>query len=290
MPRDARRDIALRLACADSTFPRLSHETTLAVIADLGLRAVDVCVFPVAHTQPASVQADPIAAAREVRARLKRHALEVSDVFLILAEQSFEDHAVNHPDADVRAESLSHFKRTLEFAGRLDSPGLTMLPGMPFGNASSSLELAARELQLRAELAREAGLALSIEPHYESIVETPDRTLELLERAPDVSLVLDCSHFVYQGIAQSEIDALLPHARHVHLRQAAPGSMQLPAREGIIDFALLVQRLDAAGYEGYFCLEYQWEEWLDCNRVDCVSETAELRDLLLAAAPMRLMR
>jgi sugar phosphate isomerase/epimerase len=284
MRRDARSDVAPRLACADSTFPRLSHETALAVIADLGLRAVDVCVFPVTHTKPDVVHADPVAAASEVGARLERHALAVSDVFLILAAEGFEDYAVNHPDADVRAGSLSYFERTVEFARRLDSPGVTVLPGVPFDDASSSLELAARELQRRAKLAGEAGLALSIEPHYGSIVETPDRTLELLEHAPDVSLALDYSHFVYQGIAQGDIDVLIPHARHAHLRQAAPGSMQLPARDGAIDFPLLLKRLDAAGYDGYLCLEYQWEEWLDCDRVDCVSETAELRDLLLAGA------
>lgn len=284
MRRVASSHIAPRLSCADSTFPRLSHDTALAVIADLGLRAVDVCVFPVAHTHPDAVRADPAAAAAEVAIRLGRHGLAVSDVFLILAEESFEDHAVNHPDAEVRAQSFAYFERTLEFARRLNSPGLTVLPGMPFDDPRSSLELAAGELQRRAKLAGEAGVALSIEPHYESIVDTPDRTLQLLDRAPDISLALDYSHFVYQGIVQSDIDVLIPHARHVHLRQAAPGSMQLPAREGTIDFSLLLERLDAAGYDGYLCLEYQWEEWLDCNRVDCVSETAELRDLLLAGA------
>jgi sugar phosphate isomerase/epimerase len=58
--------------------------------------------------------------------------------------------------------------------------------------------------------------------------------------------------------------------------------MQLPTHEGVIDFPRLRRALDAAGYEGYLTLEYQWEEWLDCYRVDCISETAELRDLMLA--------
>lgn len=34
-----------RLSCADSAFSRLSHATALAVIRDLGIPAVDVCVF-----------------------------------------------------------------------------------------------------------------------------------------------------------------------------------------------------------------------------------------------------
>jgi sugar phosphate isomerase/epimerase len=86
---------------------------------------------------------------------------------------------------------------------------------------------------------------------------------------------------VYQGIAQDEADVLFGHTRHVHMRQAGTGEMQLPTREGEIDFRRLRDRLAASGYDGYLAIEYQWEEWLDCRRVDCVSETAELRDLLL---------
>ena len=275
-------DIAARLACADSTFPRLSHEAALAVIADLGIGAVDVCVFPIAHTHPDAVRAEPEAVANDVGERLEGLGLTASDVFLILAEESFEDRAVNHPDPEVRAESLSYFQATVEFARLLAAPGISVLPGVPFDDASASLELSATELQRLAEVAGEAGLALSFEPHYESVTETPDRALELLSRAPDVRLTLDHSHFIYQGIEQSDVDPLIPHARHVHLRQAAPGSMQLPAREGAIDLQLLIERLEADGYAGYLCLEYQWEAWLDSNRVDCISETAQLRDMLLA--------
>jgi hydroxypyruvate isomerase len=271
-----------RLACADSTFPKLSHATALAVIADLGIPAVDICVFPeYAHTTPATVRSDPAAAAAAVGDRLEEAGLAVADVFLILG---FEEQAVNHPDAEVRRESLAYFEAALELARRLSAPGLSLLPGMPFESVEPEVNLtrAAEELERRAELAGEAGLALSIEPHYQSLVETPELVGALLERAPNVSLALDYSHFVFQGFAQEEIDEFIPRARHVHLRQAAEGSMQLPARDGAIDFPALWRALEVAGYDGYLTLEYQWEEWLDCRRVDCISETAELRDILVA--------
>jgi sugar phosphate isomerase/epimerase len=275
-------DLPPRLSCTDSSFPRLSHDGALAVIGDLGLAAVDVCVFPEgSHTTPASVRADPGGIADAMLARLVRAGLAVADVFLILGDDEI---AINHPDPEVRRESLSLFEATVELARRLGAPGVSVLPGMSFDGVEpdAGLRLAAEGLQRRAGIAGEAGLALSIEPHYLSIVETPERTLELLGLAPDVALALDYSHFVYQGIAQRDVDALIPHARHVHLRQAAEGAMQLPALEGAIDFPRVLQQLKAAGYDGYLTIEYQWEEWLDCNRVDCVSETAELRDLLLA--------
>jgi hypothetical protein len=36
------------------------------------------------------------------------------------------------------------------------------------------------------------------------------------------------------------------------------------------------------GYDGYFAIEYQWEEgWLDFAHVDCIAETADTRAVLL---------
>jgi hypothetical protein len=85
--------------------------------------------------------------------------------------------------------------------------------------------------------------------------------------------------FVYQGIDQREVDRLLPHTYHLHVRQAAPGVVQARTREGTLDFVRIRDALLALDYAGWFALEYQWEDgWLDLSRVDCVAET---RDVLL---------
>lgn len=270
----------MQLSCCDCAFPRLSHECALSVVADLGFAAVDVCALAgYEHTPPHSVVADPRAAADAVLRRLEWAELAVSDVFAILSDP-FEALAVNHPDAEVRRESLRQFEQVVAFARRLDAPGITVLPGMPFEGVEDDrgLELAAAELRRRAEIAGAADLALSFEPHIGSIVPTPARTLELLAAADGVTVTLDLSHFTFQGIPQADAEALIPRTRHVHLRPAAPGDMQARAREGTIDFERLLERLADAGYRGYLAIEYIWEEWMGCNDVDCVSETAELRD------------
>src|SRR5215217_2913717 len=98
--------MSLRLSCADSTFPKLSHEASLTVIKDLGFTAVDVCSFTgYPHTPPERVLADPDGAADAVMARLDRLELEVSDVFMIVGG-SFEEYAQNHPDRAVREQAL----------------------------------------------------------------------------------------------------------------------------------------------------------------------------------------
>lgn len=275
---------ALRFSCSDWAFPRLSHDVALGVIRDLGIEAVDIFVLPGSpHTASEAVEADPVRAADAAAARVARHGLRIADVFAIFGE-SFEVFAANHPDEVVRGESGRQFDALVEFARRLGAPGMTVLPGTPFEGIAEdkSLALAATELERRAQIAGEAGLRLSVEPHFDSIIPTPARTEAFLERTRDVGLTLDVSHFTYQGIAQAESDPLLPRTQHVHLRQARDKVMQARVREGTIDFPLLRDRLLAEGYGAYFGLEYQWEEhWLDFTHVDCITETAELRDLML---------
>jgi sugar phosphate isomerase/epimerase len=276
-----------KLSCADSAFPRLSHGGALAVIADLGIPAVDLCIWAgYDHNPPTEACADPAATADRIGERLQQQGLGVADVFAILAE-SFEELAVNHPDPGVREESWRRFDALVELAVRLGSPGLTILPGAVFNGVDEgeSLALAAAELQRRAEIAGEAGLRLSVEPHFRSVVPTPGRTAALLELTTDVHLALDQSHFAFQGYELEESFPLLERTKHVHLRQGRPGLIQARVGEGTIDYAGLRDRLLGAGYDGYFAIEHQWEEgWLDFTRVDCISETAEMRDLMLRAA------
>lgn len=275
-----------RLSCADSAFPRLSHEGALGVIADLGIGAVDLCIWAgYDHNPPERALADPARSAEEIGARLERHALALADVYAILAE-SFDGLAVNNPDPAVREESYRQFESLVDLATQLGSPGITILPGTVYDGVDEgdSLDLAATELQRRAERAGEAGLRLCVEPHFRSVVATPSRTAVLLERTEDVHIALDQSHFAFQGYELEESFPLLPRTRHVHLRQGGPGLIQARVGEGTIDYAALRDRLLGDGYDGYFALEYQWEEgWLDFTRVDCIGETAEMRDLMLGA-------
>lgn len=276
----------VRLSCADSAFPRLSHAAALTVIGDLGIGAVDVCVFTgYDHNPPEVVVPDPAAAAAKVARGLEERELQVADVFAIIGE-SFEALAPNHPDESVRAESRRQFEGVLEFARRLGSPGMTILPGVVFDELGEdgSLELAASELELRAQMAAGAGLRLAIEPHYGSVAPVPARIVELLGRAQSVGVALDLSHFTFQGIPQEDADPLLARTHHVHLRQARRGVIQARVREGDIDFTAFRDRLLGTGYNGYFALEYQWEEGvLDFTQVDCIAETAAMRDLMLEA-------
>lgn len=273
---------AWRISCSDSAFPVLSHDVILRVIRDLGIDLVDVCLFAgYRNNPPREVLADPERSADVIGERLAGLGLGVADVFAMIGEP-WDALAVNSPDAEQCAESRRQFDALVAFAARLGSPAVTILPGAPFEGVAEAdgIALAAAELQVRAEIAGRAGLDLAVEPHVGSITATVPATLALLDQAPDVWLTLDPSHYVFQGIDQHELAPLLSRTRHVQMRQAGPGQIQTPVHEGTIDIAGFVADLDRAGYRGVLGIEYQWEEAMDFNRVDCIGETAAMRAAL----------
>ena len=272
----------MKLACADDTFRLLEHEHIVELIRLLGLDGVDVCLMEGRSSlRLEDVRADVAGSAARLDEQVRGRGLEVADVFVI-PWTDFRTMAPNHPDAAERAASAALFEDVLEFASRLRSPGITILPGIDWEHETpeESLGRAALELGRRVEAARARGVRLSIEPHLGSVAPTPARALALLERVPGLELTLDYSHFVYQGIAESEVEALAPFARHCHVRGARQGRMQAPLRESAIDFERMVDVLGGTDYDGFLGLEYVWLDWEHCNECDNLSETILLRDRL----------
>jgi hypothetical protein len=52
--------------------------------------------------------------------------------------------------------------------------------------------------------------------------------------------------------------------------------------ENTIDFDGVLRAMQKVKYRGFVAPEYVWTEWMDLNRVDNLSETVILRDLLRA--------
>ena len=272
----------MKLACADDTFRLLEHEHILELVRLLDLDGVDVCLMEARSSlRLEDVRADVARSAARLDEQVRGRGLEVADVFVI-PWTDFRTLAPNHPEAQERTASAALFEDMLDFAARLRSPGMTILPGIDWEHETpeDSLARAAVELGRRVDAARSRGVRLSIEPHLGSVAPTPARALALLERVPGLELTLDYSHFVYQGIAESEIEALAPFARHCHVRGARQGRMQAPLRESKIDFERMIDVLGDADYDGFVGLEYVWLDWEHCNECDNLSETILLRDRL----------
>ena len=273
----------MQLACADFTFPLLPHDRVLALIAALEIPAVDIGLFEGrSHLQPSAEFGDTGAAARALRARLEAHGLHAADVFLQV-DNDGRSYAINHPLEERRQRARDWFERALEYAATCGAAHVSISPGVPFADDEPRADSPARahaELAWRVERACAAGIVMGVEPHLGSVAARPQEALRLVAAVPGLTFTLDYGHFARAGIPDREVEPLLAHASHFHVRGARRGALQASMRDNTIDFARILQVMRATGYRGYLGLEYVWTEWEDCNRVDNLSETILCRDYL----------
>ena len=269
---DRRCNINLKLASADFTFPLLSHEDALKLVAMLGFQGVDIGLFEGrSHIYPSHMLPNLAASAQELSMRVNDQGLVFADIFYLAS--GLEVMAVNHPDPEERGRSHDVFRRVLEFTLRCNAPHMTILPGVAWEGESyeTSLKRMSEELAWRVELAKQVGIVMSIEAHIGSLIPTPAQVLELLAMTPGLTLTLDYTHFAYQGISDDESEKLMPYASHFHARGAYKNQLQSKFQENVIDYPRVLRAMKEAGYRGYVAIEYIWVDWEQCNEVDNIS-------------------
>lgn len=274
-----------RFACADFTFPLLSHDKVLNLIAMLDCEGVDIGLFSRRSHLTAETEFGHITQrARALSARLRDCGLVATDVYLQL-DTNLSTYAINHPEAQRRQYARDNFLKLLDYATELGADHITTLPGMFFPNTTQqeSLDRCYEELQWRLEKASGTGLIFAVEVHIQSPFTDPADMKVLLDAVPGLTLTLDYTHFIYSGYTQEEIDPFLAHASHFHARGAKKGRLQTLMTENTIDYKKVIEKLKATNYAGWIGLEYIWTAWERCNEADTLSETILLRDLIKEA-------
>lgn len=272
----------LRLACADFTFPLLAHDRVVQLIAMLDFAGVDLGLFEGrSHLWPSREYAQPEQSARALKAKLADSGLVAADVFLQL-DPDFTPFAVNQPDAGRRRHARERFSQTLAYAAALGARHVTILPGVEFAGSAPGEDWARAcdELAWRVAAARERGIALGVEPHVGSIIPHPSLAARLVADVPGLTLTLDYTHFTRLGLADAEVEPLVAHASHFHVRGARAGRLQAPFKDNTIDYGRVLAAMRAAGYAGWLGVEYVWQDWEHCNECDNVSESILFRDHL----------
>jgi sugar phosphate isomerase/epimerase len=276
----------LKLCCTDFSFPLLAHEQALAAIALLGFRGADIGLFEGhGHLKPSAELKKPAASGAKLKRHLAAHGLVASDIFLQI-HAGFVEYAINHPDAKRRAFAREQFLRALDYASAAGTEHVTILPGVAFENElrEKSVGRSAEELNWRMAQARKHKLRLAVEPHVGSLIDTPEKALDLVKRVPGLGFTLDYAHFTRAGISDLRIEPLTKFATHLHARTARRGRLQAPLKENTIDFPRVVKALAKHKFSGWIALEYVWIDWEHCNEVDIISESVQLKNLLTAAA------
>ncbi|MDA0841223.1 MAG: sugar phosphate isomerase/epimerase [Planctomycetota bacterium] len=272
------------LACADFTFPLLTHDASLSLVSSMEFDGVDIGLFEGrSHLWPSREFENLSVSASALKAKTEDLGLNVADVFL-QTDADFVPYAINHPEAGRRGKARDWFERTLDYAAAVGSPHVTCLPGVYFETESKgeSWRRCLDELAWRVEQAGTQKLTFAVEAHVGSIAPNPKAALELVESVPGLTLTLDYTHFTRQGMPDADIEPLVAHASHFHVRGAKANRLQASFKENSIDYLGVLRAMKETGYRGYLGVEYVWIDWEHCNEVDNVSETILYRDFLKA--------
>jgi sugar phosphate isomerase/epimerase len=261
----------MQFACHTWGFNDLSLPEALGTIARLGFRYVDIGSGQ--NLNAAKTAQNPQGEADIVRADLDMYQLKVSDVYLVLPR-------ISRADDDQRQRDLDIYTALLPFVSGVGAPGVTVSAGLKQPD-EGAWERMAIALQTMLEQAKAADLRLSIEPHLDSMIETPEDALKLLDEIDGLEITLDWAHMVCQGARHKDIESLLPKSRHVQLRQAAKNKLQTPFDKGKIDLEKVWTALVEAEYDGVVSVEYmKVDGWHGMMPVDAYVESTRMRDEL----------
>jgi sugar phosphate isomerase/epimerase len=114
-----------------------------------------------------------------------------------------------------------------------------------------------------------------LEPLAGSVVDSIASARAMLAAVPGLRLAVDTGHVAGWG---EDPLILLEHAGHVQLRQGGGGQPQLRLDDpaGTVDFAAVLGRLDAIGYDGALTIEYFDRPAFGMPFADCHGATVEL--------------
>lgn len=265
----------MEITCHSWAFNDLTLPEALGTIARLGFRHVDLGTGP--HLNPARA-ANPQTrhvVLRELRGDLEMFNLQLADMYLMLPRISVNDEKK-------RSTDIMLFKAMLPFAQAIRAAGITVSPGLVHpDDDEEAWERTASALREMQQAAQEAQIPLSIEPHLDSMAATPERALRLVEEVEGLQITLDIAHMACQGIKLKKFQDLLPHTRHVQIRQARRNKLQTPFEKGIIDLAEFIGALHGANYTGFLSIEYmQTVDWHGMQAVNSIVEVSRMRDEL----------
>ena len=220
------------VACSTYCFGKYPLEQALRGIAELEFNKLDVALHEQGRQlRPSEVAADVGHAA---------HRLRMMGAGLTPAAFTAEIDA--EPD-----EYRRQLRAVCHLARLCAAPVVTI----PAASAGSGLDAEVERLTGLMELADKEGVLLNVATRLGTLTEDPDVAVELCERVPHLGLTLDPSHYLAGPHAAKGYDQVLPHVRHLHLRDTGRGPNQFQVRvgQGEIEYGRLVSQLSRHHYD-----------------------------------------
>lgn len=253
-----------RLGCSTISFRALPLPDALARISGLGFAEIDLGALPgTCDHVPTPLPPERV---EVIAQQVRESGLAVRLINADVADM--DDPALDEPELRRRLATLVTLATAV-------GTSTIMLPSGRKGTTPRSelrrdVATVARSLTAAAGIVGEAGLALLVEaPYSNRLCCDLDRAAMLYDALGDapVGAVLDVSHVV--AVGEDPVDAVArlgDRIRHVHLRDATPGRINVSIGRGRVDFPAALAALAAAGYRGHYSLELETRDIDDADR------------------------
>ena len=273
-----------RVACCSSICFRFRTLTeALALIAEMGFSHIDLGALPgVCEHIPLDFDEK---FASDLEGQLDKKKLSVVSINL-------DPGPLNDPNlSDTALNEL--FARFVSLASRLRAA--IVIPNgaqsaLPFVDHATDLHRSAARISSLVNQGAAASVDVWVEaPHFYRFINSISLTAELVAELPrEVGLVLDLSH-VTAG-QESTLDYVKHFSnkiKHVHLRDAVPGNINLSLGNGSVQFAETIAALESTSYSGFYSLELESHDIEEFERFVKTQEAGELLAGWLQKAPER---
>ncbi|MGC9360766.1 MAG: sugar phosphate isomerase/epimerase family protein [Anaerolineae bacterium] len=242
----------MAVACSSGTFHQLPLEAALRGIRKMGFKRVDLlAIGGWCHISPAEAVADVDKVDRRLQKALDATGLEL-DAFNMGFSPALHDRG-----ADARSRRQEEAAAMAELMTRYHLTTASLVPGQPDPDLATDVLVERSIASLREIMAimRPLSLTICLECHVNSVMEDPSVAAHILDAVPGLMVAYDPSHLIMQQIPLENTAALLERTERVHLRDAAPGEMQVRWGRGELDLDRLLELLGQHGYTGGYSIE-----------------------------------
>jgi sugar phosphate isomerase/epimerase len=252
----------MQLGIFAKTFDRPDVASCLQAVAEAGIPAVQ---FNLSVAGIPTIPHEPVP--REIVKDI-RSAADKAGVALAAISGTFN---AAHPDPALRQNHLARFPHLCAVARDLQIRIITLSSGsrdpddMWRWHADNTTPQAWSDsrttLHALAELAKDHGLTLAVEPEHSNVVATADQAITMLDQigSPALKLVYDAANLLdpdgYDpGTAAAaitgDIATLGPHIALGHAKELVAKRAPVGPGEGLLPWRLIVQKLHEAGFDG----------------------------------------
>jgi 3-dehydroshikimate dehydratase len=170
-----------------------------------------------------------------------------------------------------RAEELAELEDTLYTARCLRAPIVRVWASDISAERASrrQWDKTVAEIQEACDRAARLNLVLAAEMHDDTLADSAEATLRLLEAVdrPNFKLNFQVAHRATDEAPQERLERVLDHVAHLHLRNFTTHATEngeravwAPLSEGLVDYYPLLDTLASHGYAGCYALEFASRE------------------------------